>query len=406
MIENVIEKGIGRGLVLLFGLVLVLGFFVHEGLCQSAMALNEKVKMGQYVQKVDNFMVILDASDTMNTPYEGRSRWQIARELVLLLNGTIPDPPIVGAVREYSDTGNYNDLKPTELVYAPTRYSKSGFEQGVNKIKKAEGNSPLDLAINAATEDLATARGDIAVIIVSDGAHIPHGPVVKAAENLKGRFSDRLCVYTVQVGDDPMGMELLKKVAQTGKCGFYTTADSLGSEAAMAAFVEKVFLAKKPPAPKPIVAPKAVVPPPAPVVRDSDGDGVPDDMDKCPDTPKGATVDERGCWLYTGAFLFDFNKWNLKPGVGPALDNAVKILKENPDLKVEIQGHTDNIGPAAYNQQLSLKRAQSVYQYFVDHGIEKSRLSVKGYGFSRPAYSNATKEGRAKNRRVEFAPER
>ena len=121
--ENVQQKGVVKGFVLLVGFVLVLGSFVHEGLCQAAMDLNQKVKTGQYIQKVDNFMVILDASDTMNTPYEGRSRWQMARDVVLLLNRTIPDISVMGAVRKYSDVGNYNDLTPTALVYGPTKYS-------------------------------------------------------------------------------------------------------------------------------------------------------------------------------------------------------------------------------------------------------------------------------------------
>jgi OOP family OmpA-OmpF porin len=136
---------------------------------------------------------------------------------------------------------------------------------------------------------------------------------------------------------------------------------------------------------------------------DSDGDGVPNSLDKCPDTPKGARVDERGCWAFLGTFLFGLNKSDLKPEVLPALDNAVKILRENPGLKVEIQGHTCNLGSAAYNQRLSEKRALSVYHYFVDSGISKRRLSVKGYGLANPAYSNETEEGRAKNRRVEFS---
>jgi len=290
------------------------------------------------------------------------------------------------------------------LVYRPTKYSPSGFEQGVAKIRKAEGNSPLALAISAATKDLAPARGDIAVIIVSDGTKIPHPPVLQAAENMKKQYGDRLCIYTIWVGDDPAGQKLLEGVAQAGRCGYSVSAAGINSEAKMAEFVENVFLTE---APRPAAAPP---PPPRPAPAapppDSDGDGVPDYLDKCPDTPRGAKVDERGCWAYLGAFLFDFDKWNLKPSVRPALDNAVEILKDSPGLKVEIQGHTDNIGSAAYNQQLSVKRAQSVYQYLVDHGIDESRLSVKGYGFSKPAYSNDTKEGRAKNRRVEFAPVR
>ena len=86
------------------------------------------------------------------------------------------------------------------------------------------------------------------------------------------------------------------------------------------------------------------------------------------------------------------------------LDEAASILKKNPDLKVEIDGHTDSTGPAAYNMTLSERRAKAVMKYFVDKGVEAQRLTTKGFGSTNPAASNDTKEGRAKNRRVTLTP--
>ncbi|MFO7555690.1 MAG: OmpA family protein, partial [Desulfobacterales bacterium] len=137
---------------------------------------------------------------------------------------------------------------------------------------------------------------------------------------------------------------------------------------------------------------------------DSDGDGVTDDKDQCPDTPKGATVDERGCWTYAAVVLFDFDKADIKPEAYPMLEEAVLILKKNPNLVVEIDGHTDNIGSAAYNMPLSEKRAKAVKDYFVSRGVDSKQLPTKGFGFTKPAAGNDTKEGRAKNRRVELTP--
>ena len=135
---------------------------------------------------------------------------------------------------------------------------------------------------------------------------------------------------------------------------------------------------------------------------DSDGDGVIDTLDRCPQTPKGASVNEYGCWVCKDV-NFDFDKWNIKPEYYPNLDMQVDLLKRNPDMTVEIQGHTDNIGPKEYNQGLSERRANAVMNYLVKKGIAKERLSAKGYGFSAPLASNETKEGRAKNRRVQFS---
>jgi len=100
--------------------------------------------------------------------------------------------------------------------------------------------------------------------------------------------------------------------------------------------------------------------------------------------------------------LFDFDKWDIKPEYYRELDPWTDYLKSNPELSVIIIGHTDSTGPASYNQKLSEKRAQSVLNYLVGKGVDKSRMSSKGYGESRPVAPNTTKDGRQKNRRAEM----
>lgn len=104
-----------------------------------------------------------------------------------------------------------------------------------------------------------------------------------------------------------------------------------------------------------------------------------------------------------GETHFAFDSYQLKPEGKVILDEAVKVMMQRPDIKlVEVAGHTDHIGTVAYNQVLSEKRAQSVKDYMVSKGISASRLKAVGYGKSRPIATNTTKEGRAKNRRVEL----
>ena len=136
---------------------------------------------------------------------------------------------------------------------------------------------------------------------------------------------------------------------------------------------------------------------------DSDGDGVLDSSDKCPGTPLGALVDKDGCWVI-GDTLFDFDKYNIKPEYYGTLDQIITVFKNNPSLRAEIQGHTDNFGTQAYNQTLSHRRANAVVDYLAGGGVDKTRLYPEGYDFSRPRASNETEEGRALNRRVEIHP--
>lgn len=100
--------------------------------------------------------------------------------------------------------------------------------------------------------------------------------------------------------------------------------------------------------------------------------------------------------------FFDYNKSSLQPESFAELDRVVEILKKQPNLKIEISGHTDNQGSLKYNTDLSESRAKTVVDYLIDKGIAESRLSYKGYAYEKPIATNDTEEGRSANRRVEF----
>jgi len=105
---------------------------------------------------------------------------------------------------------------------------------------------------------------------------------------------------------------------------------------------------------------------------------------------------------FTLPILFDFDKSDIKPESLPLIDEIVDNMLARPKLRLEIQGHTDNVGGTAYNQTLSEKRAAAVYNAIVSRGIEESRLRYIGFGMSRPIAQNDTEENRAKNRRTNF----
>ena len=101
---------------------------------------------------------------------------------------------------------------------------------------------------------------------------------------------------------------------------------------------------------------------------------------------------------------FDFNSATSVPTSRPVLDQAADLLKANPGVQVRVEGHTDSIGSEEYNQALSVRRAEAVYRYLVNRGVDPERFTVEGFGKSESVASNDTEAGRAQNRRVELHP--
>jgi outer membrane protein OmpA-like peptidoglycan-associated protein len=150
---------------------------------------------------------------------------------------------------------------------------------------------------------------------------------------------------------------------------------------------------------------------------DRDGDSIPDKDDKCPDQP--GPIQNEGCPLVEGeplveieterlslkdAIHFDTAKDTIKPESFKLLNQIADLLKQHTELKkIRVEGHTDNVGSAPYNKDLSQRRARSVVRYLSDKGgVPAQRLEAQGYGFERPVASNGTAVGRSRNRRVEF----
>lgn len=137
---------------------------------------------------------------------------------------------------------------------------------------------------------------------------------------------------------------------------------------------------------------------------DGDSDGVVDRLDECPDSAAGVQVDIRGCEIKDEINLlgvnFESNSDRLLPGATEVLDDAAATLRKNPSIRVEVEGHTDSDGAAAYNESLSARRATTVRDYLVTRGVDENRMTVRGYGESRPIADNTTATGKAQNRRV------
>lgn len=327
-------------------------------------------KLGKgYVQKVDTALFILDASESMAGGYQGNQKFSIAQNLLLRMNAAISGLKLNTGLHVFGPNRG-----GSRLVYGMQAHDSAKFAAAV-MAAKPDGLTPLALPLAESIENLKDSKGRIAVIVLSDGMNTEKANPVQAATELKNAYGDRICIYTVLVGNDPVGKAMMQDVAKAGGCGFGTTAFTLSLGIELAEFLEKVFLEKAP------MPSRVVTPPPT---------------DRTPEPPPAM---ER---VVLRGINFDFDKAVVKPEFAPVLDVAAGILKERPTLKVVVEGHTCNIGTEAYNQKLSERRAKAVHEYLVKKGVKADRLSTVGHGEMQPMADNKTKSGRELNRRVEF----
>jgi len=152
--------------------------------------------------------------------------------------------------------------------------------------------------------------------------------------------------------------------------------------------------APPPPPPEPVPAIEPLLPPPPPPPPPE-----PTPAPEPPPPPAPEPVKEK---IVLRGVNFDFDRAEIRGDAGVILDEAIEILKRNPDRQVVIEGHTDWTGPEEYNQSLSENRAEAVKKYLVENGVDEARLSTVGYGESQPVAPNDTRDGRNRNRRVEM----
>jgi OOP family OmpA-OmpF porin len=276
-------------------------------------------------------------------------------------------------------------------------FNRAESQANAASIERLREGTPLDRVFNEVGADLQGKSGQAAVIVFSDGhptdpvgRELDQQKVLDSAAGLASSYQGQVCIHTVHTGEDAEGAEFLRRLSATTGCGSARSSSSVMNVAALQNFEREVFLAAAP-------ADVAAAP------RDSDGDGVMDDQDQCPGTPAGVTVDERGCWVIRN-LRFAFDSYKIEPQYYDELNEVAARLKSvGSDVRVSIDGHTDSIGTAAYNQGLSERRANAVRDFLVKAGVPASQLSSRGFGLTQPAYPNETAEGRAGNRRVELS---
>jgi OOP family OmpA-OmpF porin len=338
-----------------------------------------------YVKKVDNFIILVDRSGSMDDNYAGAKGKKIvlAKSILERMNAMIPELGYQGGLSTAAYSGQIQGLEP---------YSAASYGASIAKVPTLIGSNPTPLGdgLKALEPALQGASGKNAVIILSDGQENQGAGAVKIASDLAAKYN--VCFHTISFADPVNGNQaLMDDLSAINSCGVAVTAAQLADDAALQQFVKDVFYDV------------AAV---DPCSLDDDGDGVNNCLDKCPDTIKGLAVDANGCPIPDVVRLkvnFDFDKAVVKPEYHDVLAQFASYMRQQQSFTVvEIAGHTDSIGTDAYNQKLSERRAKAVRDYLVNNlGMDGKLFSAVGYGESRPIADNKTEAGRAENRRIE-----
>ncbi len=227
------------------------------------------------------------------------------------------------------------------------------------------GTTPLHHVIGEITPGLVALEGRAALMIFTDGMPDDPAAAIASATTLVKRRVDDTCIHAVQTGDTAEGQAFLKQLTGLTNCGSLRSGADLTSNFEIQQLAKTVFVG-------PGIMPVAASP----------CDGV---------------VRLRG-------IEFAFNRDEIASASQPVLDAAAQQLQQCPNIRINVGGHTDSVGSAAYNDGLSYRRAESTKSYFVSQGVDATRLEIEGFGESEPVASNDTTDGRARNRRVELSP--
>ena len=377
MVKNMIKL-----LVVVLSLALLGGCAGFKAV--PAQDLNPKLKSGALVQKTNNFEMILDTSASMDDPHSWMyadpetspdqhrnvqtTKLDYMQQIARLFNDTIPNLKLTAGLRDFAGERWLTRPFMTKLWYGMAPYVKPDLGKAIYEINTYGVESPLDLALDAATQDFKPLAGKSAVIIFTDGLEMPKA--VASAQAMKSAMKDNICIYAVQIGNDPRGKALLDQVVKAGECGFLVNAKDVEKAPGMADFVEKIFLGPPP----------AAAAAPGPVA---------------PALPPGAIAQ-------LDTIYFDFDKYNIKPEFKDVVKKNADYFKANANQNVLITGNCDERGTNEYNMALGQRRADSAAKALTAAGVNAKRIKTVSYGEEKPVCTESTEACWAKNRNAMF----
>lgn len=323
----------------------------------------DPIDVGAYTKQVDTFVILLDTSGSMKTEDTGRPRMYTAEDWTASFGNAVPAMDFNAAVVTFGKgaTGSCIGYGLASTLYGPTTYNAAGFSNALGTLKCAASTTPIVDAIDSTTALLSEDTGRTAVIIVSDfNWNDPDGVKSSLAE-LKSQHPDKICVHTVKVGNDTAHDALISSITDSASCDSAVAVGDVASGPALSTYVADTLL-----------------------------------------TPVEKGL-EYTTHTVSAEVLFDFDKSVVKPQGKAELKRIAGVI-ESQGMSVgdiDVVGHTDSIGTDAYNQALSVRRAEAVKAFLVGAGISGDIIDVIGMGKRDPVASNDTAAGRAQNRRVD-----
>jgi len=344
------------------------------------------LKNGSNSTKTDTVYFLLDNSGSMGELYKNQEKILSAKKVLYRFNRVFPDHINVG-MRSFGV--NIFGFQATELDYGITKFCCWDFGKAVRSLYSPRGTGNMEAALRATGDDMKGLQGRIALIILSDGESSGGNPVA-AASDLKALLGPRLCIYTVQLGNNKKGGEILGRIADVSNCGAAVKADMLETEDNARAYLKKMF-----PSPK---AAEQLKPTNAASLQEQKN--IPGAKSEIREKHKGKGK-SRGVFLRL-QIRYESGKADIKPIYAGEIKKVADFMKQYPEIKVAIEGHADSLGKFSENMMLSRQRAEAVMKELIEtYGIDISRVKAVGYGPKRPIAKNSTEKGREKNRRVE-----
>ena len=347
--------------------------FNPYGVADKILAINKKYihslpKNKNYSSQKPVVLFILDGSGSMDDlDAQNGIKIDVAKNVIFTALNKLDESKTNSSLITFNK--GCNDI---DLLVAPNNSKKSNIVKKMDLIYPV-GNTPLAKSIKEAGKILKDVNQYTRVVVVSDGDDTCDGDPCQAVKELKDEYGINVEVFTIGYGVDYSTKATLQCMAKNGGGKYFDVTNKTDFVSAF----DNIIPTEE---------------------RDSDWDGVLNRDDKCPNTPKGVNVDKYGCAeKYKFKVNFEFNSTTLTDDSINEIRNFSIFLKNNPAIKVDIEGHTDSIGSEVQNQILSQRRAEAVLEKLVEFGIRRDRLKAIGYGESMPIEIG----NHSANRRVE-----